>query len=69
MSSRARRIYVGCVAGAFAAIVPIALDAPWALLAFLPAPLAFVTVRAMLGRLDAGCPGRVSSSRPPASSS
>ena len=44
----ARGIYVGCVAGAFAAILPIAFDAPWALLGFLAAPIAIVTVRALL---------------------
>jgi 1,4-dihydroxy-2-naphthoate polyprenyltransferase len=50
----ARRIYVGCVAGAFAAIVPIAVDAPWALLAVLAAPLAFATVRRLLAASTPG---------------
>jgi 1,4-dihydroxy-2-naphthoate octaprenyltransferase len=37
---RARLLYVGVVVVAFGAIVPIALDAPWALLAFGAVPLA-----------------------------
>jgi 1,4-dihydroxy-2-naphthoate octaprenyltransferase len=55
----ARRIYVGCVAGAFAAIVPIALDAPWALLGFLAAPAAIVAVRRLLAASTPGALVRV----------
>ena len=55
----ARRIYVGCVAGAFAAIVPIALDAPWALIALLATPLAIVTVRRLLAAATPGALVRV----------
>jgi 1,4-dihydroxy-2-naphthoate polyprenyltransferase len=36
----ARRLFVGCLVLALVAIIPIVLDAPWAALAFLAAPLA-----------------------------
>jgi 1,4-dihydroxy-2-naphthoate octaprenyltransferase len=45
---RARLLYVACVAVAFAAIVPIAVDAPWALLAFATTPLAVIAARTVV---------------------
>lgn len=52
-ATRARRLFVGCLAGAFVALVPIAVDAPAAALGFLAAPLAVPPARAMLTRTDA----------------
>lgn len=46
--ARARRAYVGCLVVAFLAVIPIALDDPWALLAFLAVPLAVVPARLVL---------------------
>jgi 1,4-dihydroxy-2-naphthoate octaprenyltransferase len=46
--SRARRAYVGCLVVAFLAVIPIALDDPWALLAFLAVPLAVGPARLVL---------------------
>jgi 1,4-dihydroxy-2-naphthoate octaprenyltransferase len=45
---RARRLYVASIVVAFLAVIPIALDYPWALLAFLAVPLAVVPVRLVL---------------------
>lgn len=46
--SRARRAYVACLVVAFLAVIPIALDDPWALLAFLAVPLAVGPARLVL---------------------
>jgi 1,4-dihydroxy-2-naphthoate octaprenyltransferase len=46
--SRARRLYVVCLIVAFLAVVPIALEYPWALLAFLAVPLAVQPARLVL---------------------
>jgi len=46
--SRARRLYVVCLVVAFLAVVPIALEYSWALLAFLAVPLAVQPVRLVL---------------------
>ena len=46
--SRARRLYVGCLVVAFLAVVPIALEYPWALLALLAVPLAVRPARLVL---------------------
>jgi 1,4-dihydroxy-2-naphthoate octaprenyltransferase len=46
--SRARRLYVVCLVVAFLAVVPIALEYPWALLAFLAVPLAVQPARLVL---------------------
>jgi 1,4-dihydroxy-2-naphthoate octaprenyltransferase len=45
---RARRLYVACLVVAFLAIVPIALEYPGALLAFLALPLAVMPTRLVL---------------------
>jgi 1,4-dihydroxy-2-naphthoate polyprenyltransferase len=45
---RARRAYVGCLAGAVVAVIGASFDAPWALLALATVPLAVHTGRAML---------------------
>jgi 1,4-dihydroxy-2-naphthoate polyprenyltransferase len=45
---RARQLYVVSIVVAFLAVIPIALDFPWALLAFLAVPLAIVPVRLVL---------------------
>jgi 1,4-dihydroxy-2-naphthoate octaprenyltransferase len=45
---RARLLYVGVVVVAFGAIVPIALDAPWALLALAAVPLAIAPCQTVL---------------------
>ena len=46
---RARVLYAGCVGGAFAAVVALGVDHPWALLGLAAAPLAIRPVRAVLG--------------------
>ena len=46
--SRARHLYVVCLVVAFLAVVPIALEYSWALLAFLAVPLAVQPVRLVL---------------------
>ena len=46
--SRARRLYVVCLVVAFLAVVPIALEYSWALLAFLAVPLAVQPARLVL---------------------
>jgi 1,4-dihydroxy-2-naphthoate octaprenyltransferase len=44
----ARRCFVGCVAGSFAAVVAIGIERPWALLALGAIPMAVVPVRGVL---------------------
>jgi 1,4-dihydroxy-2-naphthoate octaprenyltransferase len=44
----ARRVYIGCLAGAAVAVVGAAFEAPWALLALATFPLAVHAGRAML---------------------
>lgn len=51
--ARTRALYVACVGGAFLAVIPVALDAPWALLALLAIPLAVVPTRVVLVARDA----------------
>lgn len=51
--ARTRALYVACVGGAFLAVIPVALDAPWALLALLAIPLAVAPTRAVLRSRDA----------------
>jgi len=51
--TRARALYVVCVAGAFLALVPAAFDAPWALLALLATPLAVGPIRIVLNARQA----------------
>ncbi|MFO7590223.1 MAG: 1,4-dihydroxy-2-naphthoate polyprenyltransferase [Acidimicrobiia bacterium] len=51
--ARTRVLYVVCVGGAFLAVIPVALDAPWALLALLAIPLAVAPTRAVLRSRDA----------------
>lgn len=46
--ARARRLYVACVMGAFLAVVPIAVEHVWALVAFAALPLAIRPVRLVL---------------------
>ena len=48
----ARVLFSVCIAGAFAALVPIVLDAPWAALGFLALPLGAVPVRLIHTRHD-----------------
>jgi 1,4-dihydroxy-2-naphthoate octaprenyltransferase len=45
---RSRGLYIACVAGAFAAVIPIAVDEPLALLALAAAPLGVAAVRAVM---------------------
>ena len=52
-SARARALYAVCVAGSFLALVPIALDAPWALLGLLAVPLALAPARIVLRAREA----------------
>ncbi|MFM7271421.1 MAG: 1,4-dihydroxy-2-naphthoate polyprenyltransferase [Actinomycetes bacterium] len=49
----ARRLFVGCLVGAFTAVLPIAWSQPWAALALLAVPLAIRPSRAMLTAEDA----------------
>ena len=49
----ARRLFVGCLVGAFVAVLPIAVAQPWAALALLAVPLALGPSRAMLTAEDA----------------
>ncbi|HEU5301821.1 MAG TPA: 1,4-dihydroxy-2-naphthoate polyprenyltransferase [Acidimicrobiia bacterium] len=52
-AARTRALYVACIVGAFLAVIPAALDAPWALLALLAIPLAVVPARVVLLARDA----------------
>ncbi len=47
-----RRLFAGCYAGAFAAVVVIGVTQPWALLGLLALPLAVAPVRLVLTRSD-----------------
>jgi 1,4-dihydroxy-2-naphthoate polyprenyltransferase len=51
-AARSRRLYVGCLFVAFAAVIPIGLDFTGALLALIAAPLAVVPARLVLTRTD-----------------
>jgi 1,4-dihydroxy-2-naphthoate octaprenyltransferase len=51
-SRRARKLYAFCIAFAFLALVPMCIDAPWAAIAFLAAPLALQPLRLVLSRDD-----------------
>ena len=51
--SRARRLFVACLIGAFVVVVPIAVVHPLAWIAFLAIPLAVAPSRSMLTRTDA----------------
>ena len=48
----ARGLFVGCLAGAFVALVPMLLDAHWVALGFVALALAVVPVRLVLTRTD-----------------
>ncbi len=48
----ARRLFVGCLAGGFAAVIAIGVSQPWALLALAALPLAARPVRFVLTRAD-----------------
>jgi 1,4-dihydroxy-2-naphthoate polyprenyltransferase len=48
----ARRLFVGCYAGAFLAVVVIGVTQPWALLGLLALPLGVAPVRIVLTRAD-----------------
>ena len=50
---RGRALYGGCVAGSFLAVIPAGLDASWAFLALLAAPLAVGPTRAVLHAREA----------------
>lgn len=47
-----RRLFVACLVGAFLAVLPIAIEHPLALLAWLAAPLALMPARLLLTRDD-----------------
>lgn len=51
-ATRARVLFVACIVGAFAAVVPIALEYPMAALAVLAVPVATVPVRIVWSRVD-----------------
>lgn len=51
-AARARVLFVACIVGAFAAVVPIALEYPMAALAVLAVPVATVPVRIVWSRVD-----------------
>ncbi len=51
-ATSARRAFVGCYVGSFAAIVAIGITQPWALLGLLAVPLAIAPVRTILTRDD-----------------
>jgi len=48
----ARGLFTACLVGAFAALVPMLLDAPWVALGFVALPLGVVPVRLVLTRTD-----------------
>jgi 1,4-dihydroxy-2-naphthoate octaprenyltransferase len=48
----ARQVYGACIAGAFVALVPICLDAPWAALGFFAVPFAIKPLHLMVTRDD-----------------
>jgi 1,4-dihydroxy-2-naphthoate octaprenyltransferase len=48
----ARQLFAFCLAGAFVSIVPMCLDAPWAVLGFLAIPLAIQPLHLVLTRDD-----------------
>jgi 1,4-dihydroxy-2-naphthoate octaprenyltransferase len=48
----ARRLFVACYVGAFAAVIAIGITQPWALLGLLALPLAITPVRTILTRTD-----------------
>ena len=47
-----RRLFVACYVGAFASVIAIGVNQPWALLGLLALPLAVAPVRLVLTRTD-----------------